>query len=165
VASYFLPGFTKRRLLKEAAARGVKVSLITGHDSDIPFMKAAVKYFYGVMLKNNITIYEWNKSVLHAKMLVVDGLWSTIGSYNLNALSDYGSLETNIAIQDKHFGQEAQEYIEAMIKDGCKKVEPALFFKRTTLLKQAYRWASYKLMRVLLFILFVLMQRDKIKHP
>jgi cardiolipin synthase A/B len=165
VASYFLPGFTKRRLLKKAADRGVKITLVTGHDSDIPFMNAAVKYLYGVFLKNNIAIYEWTPSVLHAKMALVDGKWCTIGSYNINALSDYGSLEANIEIADPIFAQTAQQFIQTILEDGCLQVEPNAFFKSSTPIKQVYRWASYKLMRVLLFILFVLMNRDKLKRP
>jgi cardiolipin synthase len=164
MASYFLPGFTKRRLLKKAAERGVNVILITSHDSDIPFMNAAVKYLYGVLLKNNITIYEWNKSVLHAKMAVADQQNTTIGSYNLNALSDYGSLETNVLIDDETFGKQTRLYLQSLIQEGCTQVDAATFFASTNLLKQVYRWTSYKLLRVLLFILFVMMNRDKLKH-
>jgi cardiolipin synthase A/B len=164
VASYLLPGFTKRRLIKKALDRGVKVILITSHASDIPFMTAAIKYLYGVMLKNNITIYEWNKSVLHAKMALADGNWCTVGSYNLNALSDYGSLEANVAIMDEPFGKQAHDLLHSIIRDGCLQVDAEQFFKSNTYLKQAFRWASYKLMRVLLFVLFVLMNRDKLKH-
>jgi cardiolipin synthase len=164
VTNYFLPGFTKRRLLKKAADRGVKVSLITAHDTDIPFMNAAIKYSYGVLLKNKIDVYEWNKSVLHAKMLVADKKWSTIGSYNVNALSDYGSLEVNLLVEDESFGNETHAFLESIILEGSTKVDAEAFFKSTNYIKQAYRWASYKLMRVLLLILFILMNRDKLKQ-
>lgn len=164
VAGYFLPGFTKRRLLKKAAERGVRITLITGKNSDIPFVNAATKYLYGVLLKNNITIYEWNKSVLHAKMAVADRKWCTVGSYNINALSDYGSLEANIAILDDGFGENAHQYLQSVIQEGCVKVDSATFFKSTHIFKQAFRWISYKLIRVSLFILFTLMNRDKLKQ-
>lgn len=163
VTSYFLPGFTKRRLLKKAAARGVKVTIITGHDSDVPFMNVAIKYLYGVLLKSGITIYEWNKSVLHAKMMAADRKWLTIGSYNVNALSDYGSLEANLLIEDALFTNETQLTLKAILEQGCTRVDAEHFYKTTTIFKQLYRWASYKLMRALLFILFVLMNRDKLK--
>jgi cardiolipin synthase len=49
-------------------------------------------------LDNNIELYEWDKTVLHGKAAVVDGNW-TIGSFNLNNLSSYGSLEMNVEIK------------------------------------------------------------------
>lgn len=164
VAGYFLPGFTKRRLLKKASERGVRITLITGKNSDIPFVNAAIKYSYGVLLKNNITIYEWDKSVLHAKMAVADRKWSTVGSYNINALSDYGSLEANIAILDEGFGEGAHQFLESTIRDGCVKVDADHFFNSNHLFQQAFHWISYKLIRFSLFILFTLMNRDKLKQ-
>jgi cardiolipin synthase len=163
VVSYFLPGYTKRRLLKKAAQRGVNITLITGNDSDIPFMTPAVKYLYGILLKNNVTIYEWNKSVLHSKMAMADGNWVTVGSYNVNALSDFGSLEANIEISDDEFGKQSKQFLDNIIATGCTKVNAEHFFKTNNIIKQAYRWACYKLMRVLLFILFALMRRDRLK--
>jgi cardiolipin synthase len=50
-------------------------------------------------LDNNIELYEWDKTVLHGKAAVVDGNWTTIGSFNLNNLSSYGSLEMNVEIK------------------------------------------------------------------
>ncbi len=164
VASYFLPGFTKRRLLKKAAMRGVKVTLITGHESDIPFMNAAVKYLYGILLQNNVTIYEWNKSVLHAKIAIADGNWSTIGSYNLNSLSDYGSLEANVEVVDEIFARQLQDFLDEIIQTGCTPIDSKHFIEHTTLLQKIYRWTCYKFMRALLFVLFMLMSRDRLKQ-
>ena len=65
--------------------------------------KRATNFLYDFILRNNIKIYEYLPSNLHAKVATVDGKWSTIGSYNLNHLSDYGSVEMNADILDSRF--------------------------------------------------------------
>lgn len=163
VASYFLPGFRLRHLLKKAAQRGVQIHLITGGHSDVPLMKAAVQYLYHRLLKLNVRIYEWQPSVLHGKMAVADGKWSTVGSYNLNALSDYGSLELNIEVLDDTFAYNTKQFLEQMIDEGCVEITSKNFGRNNSILKQASRWISYKLMRLSLAVIFILMRRDRIK--
>lgn len=163
VASYFLPSYRKRKLIIDAAKRGVNVTLILGGNSDIPLMHSAIKYLYGVLLNNHIQIFEWNKSVLHAKFATVDGIWTTIGSYNLNALSDYGSIETNIEIEQSAITASANSFIQQMLLDGCTKIERTAFNKQNHLLIRFYRWLSYQSIRLSLFLLFLFMQRDQLK--
>jgi cardiolipin synthase len=161
VASYFLPGFNKRRLLMKAAKRGVSVTIITGGFSDVPFLKPAVEYLYKTLLQSGVRIYEWNKSVLHAKFATVDGLWTTVGSHNLNALSDYGSLEANIDVMDEIFASTTEEEIKKLILEGCTEIDADTFIGNSNLFKQAYRWICYKLVRVSLGLLFFMMRKDR----
>ena len=163
VASYFLPGYRIRKLLIKAANRGVKITFVFGTINDIPLMNAAIKYLYLILLKNNISIYEWNKSVLHAKFATADGIWSTIGSYNLNSLSDYGSLEANIEIMDQSFAKKIHVLIDEIIAEGGKKIDSENYISKNNMIVQSYRWLCYQLIRVSLFILFVLMKRDRLK--
>ena len=103
MASYFLPGRNERKLLRNASRRGVDITIVLSAESDAPVFKRATKFLYDFILRNNIKIYEYLPSNLHAKVATVDGKWSTIGSYNLNHLSDYGSIEMNVDILDNDF--------------------------------------------------------------
>ncbi len=89
MASYFLPGRKDRKLLKQASLRGIDVSIILPAESDVVVFQRATNFLYGFFLRNNIKIYEYIPSNIHAKVATVDGKWSTIGSYNFNHLSDY----------------------------------------------------------------------------
>jgi cardiolipin synthase A/B len=163
VASYFLPGYRKRKLLQKAVSRGVKVILVSGSMSDVPLIKSANNFLYAWMLKQGMTIYEWQPSVLHAKFAIADNTWCTVGSYNLNALSDYGSLEANIEGCDKEFNKTTKQFVWQLIAEGCKKIDAEDFLRHHTPMLQAYRWCCYQLMRLGLFVLFVLMKRDRLK--
>lgn len=164
VASYFLPGNRMRRILKNAADRGVRVQIILVGDSDVPFVKPAMTYLYDWMLRHNMEIYEWQKSVLHGKLAVVDDRWVTVGSYNINALSDYGSLELNIETIDDTFAIQTKNVLNQLIHEGCIPVNQARFTQRKNWFKQFNLWLSYTLIRMALRLLFGLMQGRKPSH-
>ncbi|MES2560652.1 MAG: phospholipase D-like domain-containing protein [Bacteroidota bacterium] len=164
MASYFLPGFRKRLFLKKAAERGVKITVILGGLSDIPLLKPAMHYLYSVLCKHDITIYEWAPSVLHGKMAIADGHLTTVGSYNLNALSDYGSLELNVNVESTTFAQSSTAFIENIIAEGCVLIQPTQYRYKAYSLLHAYRFICFQLLRLLLFVLFVLMRRDRMKN-
>ena len=96
----FFAGRNERRLLRNASRRGVDIRIVLSAESDEPLVKRATNFLYDFILRNNISIYEYLPSNLHAKVATVDGNWSTIGSYNMNHLSDYGSVEMNADILD-----------------------------------------------------------------
>jgi len=85
ICSYFLPGKTYRKLLSRAAARGIKVRVILAGKSDVLLSKNAERYLYDYLLKKKIEIYEFQKTVLHAKITVSDRHNVTIGSFNARA--------------------------------------------------------------------------------
>lgn len=157
VASYFLPGNRVRRLLKAASKRGVKVSIVLGGISDVPFVKLAITFLYPWLLKNNIKLYEWQSSVLHGKLAITDSKWVSVGSYNLNALSDYASLELNVEICNEVFAQQVEEDVIKLINIGCKQITLDHFNKTNYWPIQLMRWLSYVVIRLLLrvYILFI----------
>jgi cardiolipin synthase A/B len=118
-ASYFLPGLRLRRALEAASKRGVKITIVLAGISDIPLALNGTYYLYHWLHKHNIQIYEWQKSVLHAKLAIVDDEWMTIGSFNLNHLSTYASIELNIDIQNPEFVSQTKTYLEKLIDTGC----------------------------------------------
>jgi cardiolipin synthase len=68
-----------------------------------------------------VEIYEWTKSVLHAKTMVVDGAWSTIGSANLDGRALFLSYEANAAVIDRHVGVAMEEQFERDLRH-CRRV-------------------------------------------
>jgi cardiolipin synthase len=114
IASYFLPNKKLLNRLKKQAKKGVRINIIMGHNSDHFFDIWPRKYFYNWFHKNNIHIYEWNQSIVHAKLTLIDNRWCSVGSYNFNALSDYGNSELNLNITEKGFVRKAQAEVMAI---------------------------------------------------
>ena len=106
VASYFLPGLRFRKLLKKASARGVKVRIILAGRSDLTIVRLAERYLYRELHRTGAQIYEWQDSVMHGKTTIIDDEWVSVGSYNINHLSHYRSIELNVDIQDRPLASE-----------------------------------------------------------
>ncbi|MCE9539751.1 MAG: cardiolipin synthase ClsB [Bacteroidetes bacterium] len=143
--SYFLPGTRLRKALIRAAKRGVEVHLIMAGVSDVPVFQTATRWLYDLLFRNGIKIYEWEKSVLHGKVAVIDDKWTTIGSFNLNHLSAYGSIELNIDILDQQFSDSFQLHLKSVIETGCKQVFPIHQNNHWT--AKLKRWAAYQITR------------------
>jgi cardiolipin synthase len=156
MASYFLPGRNERKLLRNASRRGVDIKIVLSAESDAPVFKRATNFLYDFILRNNIKIYEYLPSNLHAKVATVDGLWSTIGSYNMNHLSDYGSVEMNADILDKGFAEKFELLLRNIIEKDCRQVTFDEYIHRKTWLFQVTDWFSYQMIRLLMRIMFLL---------
>ena len=155
-ASYFLPGRNERRLLRNASRRGVDIKIVLSAESDAPVFKRATNFLYDFILRNNITIYEYLPSNLHAKVATVDGNWVTIGSYNMKHMSDYGSIEMNADILDVHFAEEFEKILLGIIEKDCRQVTFEEYKKRKTWLFQLTDWFSYQMIRVSMRAMFAL---------
>jgi cardiolipin synthase len=160
-ASYFLPGRNERKLLRNASRRGVDIKIVLSADSDAPVFKRATSFLYGFILRNNIRIYEYLPSNLHAKVATVDGKWSTIGNYNLNHLSDYGSIELNVDIQDTRFTKKFETQLLQIIKRDCRQVTIKDYLLRRSWYKRPFEWFSYQMIRLLMRGMFLLTSRKK----
>jgi cardiolipin synthase len=155
-ASYFLPGRNERRLFRNASRRGVDIKIVLSAESDAPVFKRATNFLYDFILRNNITIYEYLPSNLHAKVAIADGNWSTIGSYNMNHLSDYGSIEMNADILDSGFTDMFEKLLLEIIEKDCRQVTFEEYIHRKTWLFQLTDWFSYQMIRILMRLLFLL---------
>jgi cardiolipin synthase len=153
-ASYFLPGRNERRLLRNASRRGVDIRIVLSAESDEPVVMRATNFLYDFILRNNISIYEYLPSNLHAKIATVDGNWSTIGSYNMNHLSDYGSVEMNADILDSQFGEQFEGLLQDIIKNDCRQVTFEEYIRRKTWLFQLTDWFSYQMIRIMMRLMF-----------
>jgi cardiolipin synthase A/B len=101
MSAYFVPSRRFRKALRRAARRGVDVRLLMpSARTDHPWVRHAARRFYGRMLRNGVRIYEYQPSVLHAKMIVCDD-WLSIGSSNLDRWSFKWNLEANQEVADR----------------------------------------------------------------
>lgn len=156
VASYFLPSHNLRRTLQAAAQRGVRINMLLPGISDVPMAKRATRYLYQWLLRNNIGIYEWHNSILHGKLAVVDQKWTTIGSYNLNALSQYSSIEMNLEVLDKGFSTQVLDNLAPLLEQSTHiTIEYKLGIPDKFL-----DWASYTLARWIMLLMFFLVRRE-----
>jgi cardiolipin synthase A/B len=156
MASYFLPGRNERRLLRFASRRGVDIRIVLSAESDAQVFKRATNFLYDFILRNNIRIYEYLPSNLHAKVATVDGSWCTIGSYNLNHLSDYGSIEMNADILNSKFARGFETILLGIIEKDCRQVIFKEYSHRRTWLSRLADWSSYQMIRTMMRIMFML---------
>ena len=150
MCSYFLPGRTYRKLLSRASARGVKIKVILAGKSDVPVSKNAERYLYDWMLLKNIRIYEFETTVLHAKMSVADGDMVTIGSFNVNNISAYASLELNLDVKSKEFASHVYDVMEDVIAKDCKSVTVENYRSSTNIFRKLWQKICYTFVNAML---------------
>lgn len=161
VASYFLPGRRFRNLMKKAVQRGVRVRLIIAGQSDTFTVRFAENYLYDYYLRNKIQVFEWKTSVMHGKAMITDKSWCTIGSYNLNFLSHFASIELNAESRDPLLISSFTAELEG-IADTCgAPILPEIQKKKTGLLRRFLFWLSYSIFRILRSILAGISKRRK----
>ena len=101
--SYFVPDGRVLRALTRAARRGVAPRIILPGQSDVDIVRHASRAVWGRLLRAGVRIFEWDESVLHTKSAVIDGIWSTTGTFNFDYLSLRVNLEVNISVLDARF--------------------------------------------------------------
>lgn len=121
--AYFVPGAKLRRALVHAAKRGVKVQLLLQGKYEYFMQYHAARPIYGTLLAAGVEIYEYDKSYLHAKVAVIDSIWSTVGSSNLDPLSLLLAREANIVIQDADFAQSLRKRLLLAMTNEGKRVD------------------------------------------
>ncbi len=152
VCSYLLPGKLLRRNLRVAAKRGIKIKLVMAGMSDIAVAKYSERYMYRWLLRNKIEIYEYQKNILHGKMAVCDGQWLTLGSYNVNNISAYASIELNLDVHNSDFANQAEQKIDRIVQNDCKKITEEEYKSQDTLWNQFLQRSAYDIFRLLLFL-------------
>lgn len=146
VSSYFLPGKKLIRTLKKASQNKVTIKLILSGISDVPMARRASCHLYSKLLRYNIKLYEWKKSVLHGKIAVIDANWTTIGSFNLNNLSSYASIEMNVGIDSAEFANNYLLHLNEIIVQ-CDEITPETFKVKYGLTSKFTNWVSYWIAR------------------
>jgi cardiolipin synthase len=98
---YFLPDGRMTRALTEASKRGVRVVLLLPGAIDNKIVRHASRAGFGELFEAGIEIYEYQAGLLHAKTMVIDGAWATIGSTNLDTRSFALNEEVNLVVYSK----------------------------------------------------------------
>jgi cardiolipin synthase len=109
---YFVPGPRIIRSLLRASRRGVQVRLLMQARSDVPLMRLVGRSSYGVLLRGGIEIFEMERELLHAKVMLVDGERTVIGSANLDQRSFHRNFEINCVIDSSDFGAQIRRELE-----------------------------------------------------
>jgi cardiolipin synthase len=98
---YFLPDRALRRALMGIAKRGVEVSVIVpGRRTDQKWVRLASRRMWGHLLEAGVRIYEYRPAMTHMKVLIVDGIWSVLGTTNIDNRSFEHNDEVNLAMLD-----------------------------------------------------------------
>jgi len=146
--SYFVPNADFCNLLIKAAKRGVDVRVLTvGDETDVKTTWYAGRALYEGLLEGGVKIYEYAPTMMHAKTIVVDGLWTAIGSMNFDNRSIAFNNEAQIVALDSGIGQQMEAiFLEDL--NYSKEIKLETFRKRPWTGK-ALEWGAQKLRRVL----------------
>ncbi len=116
--SYFVPDRQTIKALTNAVKRGVDVKIILPSISDELIVLYAGRFHYTHLLKSGIKLYEHRNSMLHAKTAVIDGVWSTVGSTNMDLWSFLRDNEVNAIILGSDFANEMEAMFQRDIADS-----------------------------------------------
>jgi cardiolipin synthase len=147
--AYFLPGLNFRHALLNAAGRGVRVILLLQGKVEYRLLYYATHALYDSFLDAGIEIYEYHKSLMHAKVAVIDGHWATVGSSNLDPFSLLLALEANVIVYDENFAKKLKHSLGQAIKMGARRIFEKNWRAQNIGLRLA-SWLSYGLVRFMI---------------
>ena len=107
--AYFIPDDQILKAFTDAARRGVDVKIILPGTTDSSLALYAARYNYSELLESGVKIYERRNALLHAKTAVIDGVWSTVGSTNLDYWSLLSDDEVNAVVLSREFAAEMEK--------------------------------------------------------
>lgn len=116
--AYFVPDKNVMQAMKSAARRGVDVRIIFPSFSDVSILLHAGRSFYDDLLSAGIRVYERKQAMLHAKTAVIDGVWSTIGSTNLDMRSFLHNDEINAVVLSVDFAERMDELFRRDLEES-----------------------------------------------
>ena len=146
--SYFVPNDDFCNLLTSAARRGVDVRVLTVSDeTDVKTTWYAGRALYERLLEGGVKIYEYEPAMMHAKTIVVDALWTAVGSMNFDNRSIAFNNESQIVALDSDVGQKMEQIFLEDLKYS-KEIKLEEFRKRPWGGK-VLEWGAQKLRRIL----------------
>jgi cardiolipin synthase len=120
---YFIPDEVMTDALLKAAARGVRVIILTPGRIDNRFTYTASRSHYGPLLLGGVEVFEYQPAFMHAKTIVVDGVWATIGSTNIDNRSFALNQEINLTVHDSKVAR----HLEDIFAEDLKYSEPVTY--------------------------------------
>ena len=149
---YFMPGRRLRRAFIDAAARGVAVKLLIGRN-EFALLDRAVPFLYHALLNAGVRIAEYERTILHGKVAVVDSNWATVGSSNLDALSLVLNNEANVLMVLHPEIETLRRCILAAFDDAVP-IDRARYEARPVL-ERSISWLAYGVYRAAMKLLTV----------
>ena len=149
--AYFLPGGKLRRALEFAARRGVRVRLLIQGRYEYFMQYHAARPVLLSLLEAGVEIYEYRSGFLHAKVALVDGIWATVGSSNLDPLSLLLAREANVVVENADFANHLRERLQDAINDHSVPMNVDRHTARPWT-QHGMDWIAYGVMRLLLFL-------------
>ncbi|MBB5019094.1 cardiolipin synthase [Chitinivorax tropicus] len=144
--AYFLPGIAFRRALFAAAKRGVRVVVLLQGRVEYLLLHYATRTLYRSFLDNGIEIWEYRRSFMHAKVAVIDGVWATVGSSNIDPFSLLLAREANVVVRDSRFAAELRHDLFHSLAYASARVELDEV-RRAPWWRRILPWLSYALVR------------------
>jgi cardiolipin synthase A/B len=139
--AYFVPDKETVEALRDAARRGVDVKLLLPGNTDTSLTLNAGRYYYSRLLKSGVKLYERRDVLLHAKTAVIDGVWSTVGSTNMDFWSFSRNDEVNAVVLNKEFAEDMEKMFAG---DLAKSHEIRLEeWKKRPLLNRIKEWFAH----------------------
>ncbi|TWI70160.1 cardiolipin synthase [Pseudoduganella lurida] len=138
--AYFVPDDQTVDALIDAAKRGVDVRLVLPSVSDSGLVFNAGRAVYDKLLENGVKIHELKLAVLHAKTVVIDGVWSTVGSANMDRRSFQHNSEVNVIILGAPFGTEMENAFREDLRNSNEVTLQA--WRNRPALTRMKEWAS-----------------------
>jgi len=120
---YFVPGPAFETALTTAALRGVEVRLLLPRHADHWLMDYAARAFLPDVMRAGVRVFQYGPGMMHAKTAVVDGMWATVGSANMDVRSFRLNFEANLVVHGEAFASELGAAIEADIAEA-REVKP-----------------------------------------
>lgn len=115
---YLLPDSAAIEALEEAVDRGVVVKIMVPSDdaTDNAIVQHASHHHFGTLLKRGVKIWEYERTLLHQKVIVIDGLWSSVGSTNFDDRSFQLNDEINVGLLDAPLAAQLRAAFEADLR-------------------------------------------------
>lgn len=164
MTSYFWPPQKLLNRMAEAANRGVKIKLVLTAKADVPFAKYAERYLYPWLFRNNIEVYEYQANILHGKIAVCDSEWITAGSYNVNNISAFASVELNLDVKNTQIAIEVSEKLQNIIKNDCVQITQSVFLTKSNIAKRFYYYLSYRIIHLIFFVFTFYFTQKQVKE-
>lgn len=140
---YFVPDHVSIDLFRDAVKRGVRVRvMVAGVSNDNRVARYNSTRLYGAMLEAGVELYEYNRTMMHHKIMVVDGLWSTVGTSNFDNRSFSHNEESNVSVIDAEVSSELLASFERDVA-VCQRVTLDAWRRRGIITKTIEALASF----------------------
>ncbi|MFL6274655.1 MAG: phospholipase D-like domain-containing protein [Blastocatellia bacterium] len=144
---YFLPDWSARaEMIRAMKKRGVELKIVTpGSHSDHLLTRTSSRRLYGKLLRNGAHIFEYQPAMIHTKVMVIDGIWSVVGSTNFDNRSFGLNDEVNLAACDEKLAARLEEDFARDLSDSREITYAA--WRRRSLVERSQEWLGWLLER------------------